>query len=180
MTDKATALRESAAENRRKAEESFDRCDTDGFLSQWAHGITAQQKDKQAEIEDKGGVWEFLCLIDEDGELVPAREIKTRYGLAWGLFNTIEEANAYDGQIVEWISNAKIKKGAVPYRYAFQIRPAKAVVAGEGKGLSGAASCYIKVIPTDKVRLPADAPIVEAALRAEEGHVYPVPATEGV
>jgi hypothetical protein len=25
-----------ASESRQKAEESFDRCDTDGFLSQWA------------------------------------------------------------------------------------------------------------------------------------------------
>jgi hypothetical protein len=36
------------------------------------------------------------------------------------------------------------------------------------------------VIPTDKVRLPADAPIVEAVITPEEDGAYPVPATEGV
>lgn len=170
MPSKADTLRAEAAENRRRAEESFDRCDTDGFLSQWANDMTAREKEQQAAIEDNGGVWPFLCLVDaETGDLVPAREIETRYGWKFAVFATIEDANAYNGEIVEWVSYGKVRRGTVPYRFAYQIRPAKATLSGSGTGLAGAASVRVITVPNDEVRLPADAPLV-AAVFDEDGY----------
>ena len=37
----AQEYRNEAAELHNRVEESFERCDTDGFLSQWANGISA-------------------------------------------------------------------------------------------------------------------------------------------
>jgi len=44
------AHREKVAECHQWAEESFERSDTDGFLSQWASGITARLHEVRAEI----------------------------------------------------------------------------------------------------------------------------------
>jgi len=51
-------------------EESFDRCDTDGFVSQWVHGLGSAKAQKEAEIALHGGMAAFRCLVDlETGEL---------------------------------------------------------------------------------------------------------------
>ena len=39
MTSTAAQLREAAAADRQAAYDSFERCDTDGFMSQWASGL---------------------------------------------------------------------------------------------------------------------------------------------
>ncbi|MEU3686957.1 hypothetical protein [Streptomyces narbonensis] len=83
----AQALREKAAEEDRKAYESFERCDTDGALSQWAWGVTAQKDRLEADILEAGGKAEFGALFDLDGNLVPAKEIETQFGWSWMLLD---------------------------------------------------------------------------------------------
>src|SRR5690606_26317917 len=61
---KAEELREMARGRDREAADSFDRCDTDGALSQWASGINAQKYRLQADIAENGGMWEFPALFD--------------------------------------------------------------------------------------------------------------------
>src|SRR5215467_366677 len=76
--------RETAAAHREAAAESFERCDTDGFVSQWAHGVLGQQHDLQARIEERGGTWTFTGLFDiVSGKRVEARLVSTRYGRSW-------------------------------------------------------------------------------------------------
>ena len=153
MTETASALREQAARQDRAAAESFDRCDTDGFLSQWASGLTAQKLRLEAEIVENGGKAEFPALFDADGNLVPAKLVDTRYGLAWCL---IDENNVH-GPALGWFHSSKhrddAKRIAANLRKGFRLgrvmAPARADIGGSGKGLAGAASCYAYVRRTD-------------------------------
>jgi hypothetical protein len=85
-SDSADQLRAQAAQHDRDAAESFERCDTDGFLSQWASGMTAQLKRTQATLAEHGDTWTFArtVLTRTDGSIVEdAREVTTRYGQRW-------------------------------------------------------------------------------------------------
>lgn len=144
------ALRESAAADEAEAAASFERCDTDGFLSQWASGMTARLKRLEADIRERGGVAEFPALF-RDGALVPAVIIETKYGAKWGVFASAADANGR-GRVVEWVPvgpKAYAKRG---YTIGLVERPAKASVLGSGRGLSGAASAYVGPVPTDGLR----------------------------
>lgn len=133
-------LRAQAAECDAEARASFERCDTDGFLSQWASGINGQLLRQQAELADAGGMawfakWE---LVNAAGEVMDARVCQTRYGAKWRIDSTDE-----------WIkygsAGAAKRKG---YAIVDRIEQAAAfaVIAGEGTGMSGAASCYVAVM----------------------------------
>lgn len=84
---KAAELREIAKGNDRNAADSFDRCDTDGALSQWASGVTAQKYRLRADIAENGGMWSFPALFDLDGHLIPARQTYGQYGTFWSLLD---------------------------------------------------------------------------------------------
>lgn len=75
MIDRATELRAEANAADKRAFDSFERCDTDGFLSQWASGITASRKRLEADLVDAGGVSQFRGLFDEDGRRVKAKRV---------------------------------------------------------------------------------------------------------
>lgn len=138
----AQTLRDDAARLDQAAADSFDRCDTDGFLSQWANGITARMKRLQADIEDAGGVYEFAALFDaETGDRVPAKLIPGRYGTCWALCDV---AGQFTGQFIGAFparESTMLRKG---YREGAEMAPAKAVIEGSGYGLSGCASAYVR------------------------------------
>jgi hypothetical protein len=137
-----------AAQHRQEAQDSFDRCDTDGFLSQWAHGITAQKAELQAEILRDGGLAEFPALYDLEGARVPAKLItvkdKFRFGRPKSLWALIDPANPngkYLGFVprpsrgVRSIANLRAKG----YVEGTELAPAEADIVGTGTGLSGSA-----------------------------------------
>ncbi len=66
---------ERAAESLRSAEESFERCNTDGFLSQYCSGLSARLHEARAEIARNGGQDQFVALFTLPGERVRARVI---------------------------------------------------------------------------------------------------------
>lgn len=84
--------RQQAAECRRRAAESFERCDTDGFLSQWANEVGAKQHDLDALIAEQDGTYLFrgTRLVRLDGTPTDARMVATRYGARWRLDSTDE------------------------------------------------------------------------------------------
>jgi len=102
MTTPATTLRAEAAQHEQDAADSFERCDTDGFMSQWASGCNAAKKRLQADIEDNGGKAEVPALFDLDGNLIPAKLIDTRFGTSWGIFKSWDALNG-SGDIVRWV-----------------------------------------------------------------------------
>jgi len=111
----ATELRAKAADCENRAIESFDRCDTDGFMSQWAANVMAGKYRLEADLADRDGIWEFETLGRLDGTMVPCKTIKTKYGWAWGVYASFADL-AKRGSIIEWVSmtiseKAMTKKG---------------------------------------------------------------------
>lgn len=72
--------------------DSFERCDTDGALSQWANQTMARKHTLAAQIAANGGVWEFESRRLErlDGSEVEARICHTKYGFRWRVDATNE------------------------------------------------------------------------------------------
>ena len=79
MTTKdAEKHRQLAAEAEASKQASWERSDTDGFLSQWASGLTAREHRLAAEIIDNGNVWPFKGLYQGDRR-VAAKIIHSEY-----------------------------------------------------------------------------------------------------
>lgn len=155
---KAEELRKQASEHYAKAEESFQRSDTDGFLSQWANTITAQKKEVQAIIEENGGKYEFPALFDGDRR-VDAKKIRGRFGFVWLLSD--EEEERYGRKFIPFDDShqdperiaGRLRRSSVQLdlglHQALEWAPAKAAIGGSGTGLSGAANAYVYVKRTD-------------------------------
>ena len=147
MTDTdATRLRAEAAQADADAAASWDRCDTDGFVSQWASGLTAAEKRAQADIADAGGTALFAALVDaETGEWVPSKLIDGKFGLCWALLGS-------DGKFTGKFVTAFPKREATMLRKGFrEVRgrwPARATLGGGGQGLAGAASVRVVTVKT--------------------------------
>lgn len=141
-------LRAAAAKLEDAKEESFQRCDTDGFVSQWAFGLTAQVKRLQADIVEAGGISQFTGLFTLEGQRVRAKLIKTRYGTAWAF---CDEQDKFTGKFINAFPQKPETMAKKGYREDDEMAPARAkVLGGQGRGLSGAATCYAGIIRTDK------------------------------
>lgn len=140
MTKKTSEdFRKEAAAADKSAADSFERSDTDGFLSQWASGLTAQLARLKAEIIDDGGTAIFAGLFEGDRR-VSAKMIKTKFGSSW-LLNEAEEGELIakrgkvflptgeKSRILKELGLAQRKERA----------PAAAFMNGRGTGLSGSA-----------------------------------------
>ncbi len=141
-TQTPETLRAAAAAADKEAADSFERCDTDGFVSQWASGLTADKLRRQAQIVEDGGMAVFPALFDLDTNApVPARLVKTRYGTKFAVFATAADALANHANVIAWIDpfvseKTLARKG---YKVADVWAPAVADITGTGHGLSGSA-----------------------------------------
>lgn len=145
MNEKAKKYRESAAGSQKRSRDSFDNCDTDGFLSQWANDITARELIRKAEILEAGGVAEFtsLCCGMEE---IDAKMITGQYGLVWLLDD--EASQRFGRRFVPTGKKSRIQKELGLYEGSV-MRPAWACIASSGTGLSGCASAYIRTYERD-------------------------------
>jgi hypothetical protein len=91
MSNSPESLRAKADEFEQKAVESFERCDTDGFMSQWAHGINASLYRVRAEIAENDGKALRPVLVSEDGKLVRAKMVNAKFGSVWLLDDAAAE-----------------------------------------------------------------------------------------
>lgn len=139
---KAGELRELGRQREQESRDSFDRCDTDGFLSQWASGINAEKYRLQADIAENGGVWHFPALFDLEGNLVPAREVRGQYGSFWSLLDA--DGNRTGGTFSESrAQNEKIRlrndarKG---FYVGLVLAPARVVTRGQS---ATSVACFI-------------------------------------
>jgi hypothetical protein len=144
--------RQRAAECEARVEESYQRSDTDGFLSQWANGLEAQRLHAQADIDERSGVSDFPALFGADGERIDARLIHGQYGMVWILDNEVAERFGrrfipYDGSHEEGISGRSRVQSNLGLVQQYEEAPAKAIITGSGTGLSG--NAWVMVIRTD-------------------------------
>lgn len=166
MTTTADTHRKNAEAARAEANASFERCDTDGFATQAAHNIRSEAEELKALVADNDGVWDFEALFDLDGNLVPAKEVKTRFGWAWGFLSDADNPNS---RFTGWFSPSKARDRAVRVRndarkgyYVGKVRVAAHVVtsSGGGYGMSGLASVHSFIARDDRGFSP-DAEIVD-------------------
>lgn len=92
----------------KRRQESIDRSDTDGFMSQWASGITSQKERLEAELEKNNGFATFHVLFDLEGNIVPARQIDTKFGPAWAEYE--DPHNMYSKFTGKFINESKSPK----------------------------------------------------------------------
>jgi len=99
MTDMTTIEGKTSAQHSADATvsahrqaESIERSDTDGFLSQWANGLSAQESSAKAELAAAGGMIETQALFLLDGTVASTHEIHGQYGYSWVLNDTAAAA----------------------------------------------------------------------------------------
>ena len=144
-------IREMARASRRESIASFERSDTDGFLSQWASDIMSSVLYLEADIVENGGMAKFLALFDLDGNFVPAREIQTRYGTRWMVLDSDGKST---GEFLPYLPARRDTLAKRGFVEGFVLRPAYAGTAGSGRGLSGACSVHAVAIPETKPHEP--------------------------
>ena len=131
--------------------ESFERCDTDGFLSQWSDDLHYQLYREKARLVEAGEIDTFEGLYDGDRR-VAAKLIsvycKYSYGyrLRWLLRD--DEAERYGRKFLPWGKRSRILKqlGLVERD---ELRKAWCKLHGHGTGLSGAHTVRVQVFPVD-------------------------------
>lgn len=146
-------LETEAKRSRVLAEESFQRSDTDGFLSQWAHNITADKNRNQIEILRNGGYAEFPVLVDADDNVV-ADKIYSFPNKFRG-YGNVERWRLPDDLAAKvgrrWIPTAgysgksRIQK-QLGLHESTRWFPAEAKICGNGTGLSGCANAYVAAV----------------------------------
>lgn len=150
MNTTAEALHAEAQAHYEEQAASFERCDTDGFVSQWASGIMGDLARVKARLVEQGGESEFHALFDLDGNVISTHEGYGQYGRYYVL---TDEAEARFGRRFISPSGAQkietrrknnrakgVTEGTIRAR-------AYAETFGRGTGLSGALSVSIVVRP---------------------------------
>lgn len=141
----AEFYRAEASKCRARAHESFERSDTDGFLSQHSSNLMALLYDKQANIAENGGYDCFNGLYEGDRR-VRAKIIETVYGRCWMLDeNEIDLVRNRGGMFIPIGSNSKVQKRLGLSERA-ELAPAWAKLASNGTGISG--NCWIYTFRT--------------------------------
>jgi hypothetical protein len=147
MTDQtAQELRNEAANHEQAAIDSFERCDTDGFLSQWASGINAELARTKAEIAENGGTMPFEVLMDGERR-VDAKLIDGKFGACWLLSD--EEESCFGRRFIPFQGQdgkSRIQK-QLGLTEGWEDAPAAAKITGRGTGLSG--NAWVIVFRTD-------------------------------
>jgi hypothetical protein len=155
-TKTAAELRSEAAQHEQDSHDSFARCDTDGFLSQWASQQMSDLKRRQADIAQAGGVWTFqrTVLLTLDGQPTDARAVQTRYGTKWRLDSSDQ-----------WLPYQPARESTLAkrgYREVTETEVAPAKVIHWAPRHGGATSVQTIIIRTDRPKAdgwqPAGAP----------------------
>lgn len=72
--------REMACSSRQRSLDSFERSDTDGFLSQWASDTMSGLYHLCADVAEKGGIVEMDWPFEDGQPVAKWRWVQTRYG----------------------------------------------------------------------------------------------------
>jgi len=166
VSETAQELRDQAARCDQEAADSFERCDTDGFLSQWASGITARKLRAQAELAENGGLMQVCALFNLDGTVASTHYGSGQYGPYWVLNDAA--ALAYGKRFYSPSGARKAaRRNANDRAKGFTCGTIRvkgyATVAGSGTGLSGCASAYVAVLPVVECLRTGDYEIVSVA-----------------
>ena len=156
----ADSLREQARLEARKREESFDRSDTDGALSQWAHENTERRLMKLADLAENDGLAEFPALF-RDGKIVPAKIVDGQYGACWMLLDDEGKSTGEFAPLTPKRASTLAKRG---FTEGLVKRPAR-VAASAGSWRFASISYYF--VPIEWTDEPTE--IITTDIYTEEG-----------
>jgi len=140
MTEMAQEMRESAARARQRRQESFERSDTDGFLTQWAFGKTSQLDTRRMNILENGGKDEFTGLYEGDRR-VKAKMLEGEWGTYWLLHESETDLIAQRGKpFLPTGQRSRVQK-TLGLSERREMDWAWARMEGRGTGLSG--TCWV-------------------------------------
>jgi hypothetical protein len=122
-------LRSRATERDLAAIESFERCDTDGYLSQWGSNVMSRVYTHAATLAENGWKDEFVRLADLEGNLVNAKLIDGQYGTCWAMTDT---QGQFTGQFISAFPKRESTMAKKGYREVYVMAPA--TVANNGTG----------------------------------------------
>lgn len=134
----AAEYRTEAKEWADRERESWERSDTDGFLSQWASGLSGRLAQRRAELVENDRMGDFTGLYQGDRR-VAAKRINAKYGTVWMLRD--DEAERFGRKFVPiapWQGVSRVQK-ALGLAERGERAPAWADIKGKGYGLSGSA-----------------------------------------
>lgn len=124
-----------------KRDESWERSDTDGFLTQWALDQGSVKNAHLAALaRNEGRILVGVYVDRETGEPVPARGIRTRYGYRIATFATWDECCSRGGQIIDWLTEKQADE-----RYAMAYFEAEGAV--ESYAPRGAMNVHYYYVP---------------------------------
>lgn len=156
-SDDSKALLERAEDHRRRSEESWERSDTDGCVTQWCNDISALDCGRAAELADQANLHVFKVLVDTQtgevvGNTVHIFQSRFHYGneYKWAVRRS-------DDQRAEWVTDYKRPSGFASRNLAVAwiVAPAKLYRRHPGnhlpeqRGLSGLASYTGKTVGID-------------------------------
>jgi hypothetical protein len=155
----ADKLDAQAAEARKRAEDSFQRCDTDGFLSQWASSMTSDLNRRKAEILRNGGCSQFPLLVEKATGRVVATRVHTfqnrfaewKNDHVWRIEDPADVARL--GR--RWVPRSYLRESRVQKALGLEERtfwmPAYAKVTTGGRKATGLSGCANAFVATFKV-----------------------------
>lgn len=138
----ADQWRAEAAEMMAKREESWERSDTDGFLSQWALGSLAEDYRLRAQLADADGTTEVPALFDLEGNLVPSVHGWGQYGEYFAVLDNEERGcrRFFNPSRARNEDTARKNNAAKGFYIGTVRTAAKVKMIGGGTGLSGCAT----------------------------------------
>lgn len=110
-----------AQESEQRGADSFERSDTDGFLSQWASAAIAREYRAKADLCRDNGQGLFPALFTLDGKLVAAKLVETRFGIAWALLESDDPRSRFVGFVNESNANTAKKRAAALARKGYTV-----------------------------------------------------------
>ena len=142
LQDQIAQIDAQIADCTRRSHESWERSDTDGFLSQWANDLGARKLMNQKRILMNGGVDTFIGLYTLEGERVPAKLERVSHPRGWGhqlvWHLTAQAADVYGRMFIPQGEKSRIQK-KLGLQECEETAPAESFIDGEGRGLSGSA-----------------------------------------
>jgi hypothetical protein len=152
----ATDHREAAKSRYRQEQESWERSDTDGFLSQWASNLTAREHQAWADLLDNGGKTRLRVLMNLDGTVASTHIHHGQWGASWVLNDAA--AARYGKRFFKESEAASAKRrrathASKGFTLGTVLVDGYVAIQGSGTGMSGAASCYVATLADlDKVK----------------------------
>ena len=150
----AEKYRELAKDARQRLNESWERSDTDGALSQWALGRQESEYLAWAQLAENDFISSYQALA-KDGKLVPHKDIDTKFGWCYAIFESFEEANKPNGKIIEFVGTGDRAIKNKGYEKITVQAKSKVILGGKGWTL------FPVVVPVEKVFTPDNCQIVK-------------------